>query len=129
MITFYLLIWFLAPEVNAWIDRKGRKPNYLQTFIVRAMVAFFHLCLFVKHPEQWPLLVWVVTYQVTSFWLWFEVRLNLYRGKPILYYDRTELDSGWIDRFFARRPNWQKAAKVTALVTMILAIVRIYQLT
>ncbi len=130
MITLYLLIWFLVPEANAYIDRKGRKPIYIQTFIFRGIAAFFHWCIFIRTPDQWPLLVWLIVFQLTAFWIWFEIRLNLYRGKPILYYDTTENDSGWIDRFFAKLGlKWHLAAKVTALVTMIISIVRIYQLT
>ncbi len=132
--TFFLLVWLAVPYVNARFDVDGHKPNYLQVFIARGMAALVHWCLFVKSPDQWPILFWLVVFQLCSFWLTFEILLNVWRGRALLHYDFVELDSGYIDRFFAKLYRKTKThafhwlAKLIALASMVFSIVRIYAL-
>lgn len=124
-ITVYLLIWLLPIGVNVWVDRDGRKPNYLQVFILRGIAAILHGIYFNPHNmvEYFPVFV----FQVTSFWLLFEGALNVIRKKPLLYYDHEEGDSGWIDRFFKwTGPKFHMVAKMFTLLLCILSIIVIY---
>lgn len=127
--TVFLLIWIIPIALNVFADSDGRKPNYLQMLVLRGIAAFLHWCLFVNSPDQMVLLFWLFVFEVTSYWLVFEAWLNIVRRKPILYYDTTENDSGWIDRVFAWAGyRWHKAAKVTTLVVMVYSIIRVYDL-
>lgn len=127
--TFFLLVWLIPIWVNVEWDKDGRKPVYAQMFILRGMAAFSHWLLFVRSPDQMPLLAWLLVFEVTSFWLVFEIWLNLRRGNALLYYDTVEKDSGYIDRFFAwAGQGWHFVAKVSALALMIYCIIRVYAL-
>jgi hypothetical protein len=74
--------------------------------------------------DYWPLFL----FQVTSFWLIFEIALNIVRGREVFYYDRKEKDSGWIDRFFAwAGPVWHFIAKLITFALMVWSIILIYK--
>lgn len=119
-----LLIWLIPILINILVDTRGIKPHYFQTFIARGFAAVLHGGLIMDITEWNGYALVVFIFQLTSYWILFEVGLNLWRGKPLLYYDTVEKDSGWIDRFFA----WagKKAhvyAKVLCFIIMILSIV------
>ena len=132
MITIKLIVWLLLIAFNVYLDRNGRKPDYLVTGILRGIAAILYLgliwdvqggySLWTDFKEFWSLLL----FMGTSYWLFFEVGLNYLRIKPLLYYDRIERDSGWIDRFFADHPKLHTPAKIFALCLMILALIDIY---
>lgn len=125
MTTLLLLLWLIPIAANVYVDRKGRKPNYVIMFILRGMVAIGHGILF--NPQNMWDYVPVFIFQVTSFWLIFEIALNIVRGKDILYYDRSEGDSGIIDRFFKwTGPTAHFFAKLAALILCFLAVIKIY---
>lgn len=125
MTTLLLLLWLLPIAGNIYLDRNGRKPNYLQMFILRGMAAILHGVLF--NPQNWNDYFPVFIFQVTSFWLFFEAGLNIVRNKPLLYYDHFEGDSGWIDRLFKwAGPTAHAIAKIAILILCILSIVVIY---
>lgn len=128
MTTLLLLLWLVPIAANIYADRNGRKPNYLQMFILRAMASLIHMFFFVRSPEQWQLILWLIVFQTTSFWLLFEGILNLVRGRELFYYDRVEKDSGWIDRFFANKQGLHFAAKVICFAFMVYSITRVYAL-
>jgi len=136
-ITLYLLIWLIVPFTLAYFDFKGKKPVYIQSFLIRAILAFFHWCIIIKEPQQWPLLVVIILYQMFSFYNFFDLFLNMFRGKwnDLLYYDHLEKDSGWIDRFFAKmyyHRNDHKAHtwfKAFTFAGMIAAAIFVYILT
>ncbi len=129
MIFLKLILWLLAIGANIIADKDGRKPNYILMFILRAIAAILHGALFITESNSywwqwWPVLL----YQVTSFWLFFELGLNLIQHRPPLYYDHKEGDSGWIDRFF----KWagysaHLAAKIICFLFLIFSIWKIYQ--
>lgn len=134
-ILWRLLVWFIPILVNVYADRKGRKPNYVMMFILRAFVAILHGALFVNDYQNywyywWPVLV----FETTSFWIFFELGLNLFYNyytkekRSLFYYDKKEGDSGTIDRIFKYLGDGaHTAAKLTALAMMLFSIVLIYQ--
>lgn len=120
-----LLPWIAFIIGHAFFDfyriGKDEKPVYLQSFIIRGMVALLHALLFnPKDTIDWmPVLV----FQVTSFWLIFPLFLNGLRRKPALY---VGAESGWIDGYFLNHPVNQIIANVAVLVLMILSMTVIY---
>ena len=135
MTTLILLLWLIPIAINVYIDRNGKKPNYAQVFIFRGVAALLHAILFDVAVGWLPdnlyqysvlelLLIWLpmLLFQITSFWILFELALNKVRGREWLYFDRSENDSGWIDRIFNNLGNGAHlAAKIAALITCILS--------
>lgn len=142
MITFILLLWLIPIAANVYMDRNGRKPEYIQMFILRGMAAIIHAILLdvvcdVFPDNLWTYSVWgliliwlpVLIFQTTSFWILFEIALNIVRKREVFYFDRKEHDSGWIDRIFdALGSGIHLLAKIIALVICILSIITIYNL-
>lgn len=129
MTTLLLVLWQFIPFGNAQWDKNGRKPNYAQMFILRGMALVIYLCLWTKDPKDGWLVFWVSMYAIASYWVTFEILLNVYRNRPLLYFDRIEGDSGVIDRFFAKKHVlWHAGAKVAAVVIVVFSIIRIYEL-
>ncbi len=140
MITFILFLWMIPIAANVYADRNGRKPNYLQMFVIRGMAAICHAVLLDVAVGYFPENLWaysaldmlgmwapVLLFQMTSFWLVFELALNIVRGREWLYFDRKEHDSGWVDKFFDALGNGAHlAAKIAALVVCVLSIIVIY---
>lgn len=140
MIAFKLLLWLLPIAFNVWTDRNGRKPDYLIVFILRGFVIILYLggvwdmqggySLIEDFKENWSL--WL--FCLTSYWLFFEIGLNVVRGRikqlgfwsGLLYYDTVEKDSGWIDGFFAKYPKLHAPVKVLTFLLMLMAITDIY---
>ena len=132
MVTIKLLLWLIPISVNIWIDRKGRKPDYLVVGILRGIISILYLGGVWNVQGGYHLIEDVVNltplvmFMVTSWWLFFEVGLNLVRGKNLLYFDTVEKDSGWIDRFFAKYQKLHTPTKLFALLIMALSIYTIY---
>lgn len=127
MITWKLFVWVIVIAINVWFASKRQKPNYLVQGGLRGMASILHGALFISSQDQWPLYLVLVIFQTTSFWIIFEIWLNIIWGEKLMYYDTKELDSGWIDRFFAwAGPGFHFAAKVGALIIMVLSIIVIY---
>lgn len=140
MKTFILLLWLIPIALNVYADRNGRKPNYLQMFVIRGFAAILHailldVCCHVFPDKLWNynavelLLIWapVLLFQVTSFWILFEFGINIVRKRELFYFDRKENDSGWIDQIFDVLGNGAHlAAKIVALIICILSIMSIY---
>lgn len=125
MTILFLSLWLIPIAANIYWDRNGRKPNYLQMFIIRGMAAILHAILFnPKDTTEWiPILI----FQVTSFWIFFEIGLNIVRGKPIMYYDNVEGDSGMIDRFFkVAGVELHFIAKCACIILMVLSAIVVY---
>jgi hypothetical protein len=125
-ITGLLLLWLIPIGINIWVDRNGDKPNYLMVFVLRAIASIVHMVFFdVRNGlDIIPLFI----FQITSFWILFEIGLNLVRDRPFLYFDRTENDSGWIDEIFDFLGTTAHAvAKAAALTACVLAIIAIYE--
>lgn len=75
------------------------RPNYLQSFIIRGMVALVHAILFNPHNfHEWlPILI----YQCATFFVIFSPLLNFTRNESFFYLGKT---SGIIDPFLLRYP-------------------------
>lgn len=140
MTTFILLLWLIPIAVNVYVDRNGRKPDYLKMFVLRGIAAILHGVLFDVVVGYFPdnlhtysiwglFMLWLplLTFQVTSFWIIFELALNKVRGREWLYFDRKENDSGWIDKLFDWLGNGAHLfAKIAALIICILSILTLY---
>lgn len=125
-IAFKLILWLIPIGLNVYADKDGRKPNYLLMFVLRGIAAILHGVLF--NPQDMTDYWLVLLFQVTSFWIFFEIALNLVRGRELFYYDTKEKDSGWIDKFFAwTGPFWHFFAKIVAIALMVWSIILIYQ--
>lgn len=135
IIALKLLIWLLPITANIIADADGRKPNYAAMFFLRAFAFIAYGLLWTLPTYGWFLKWWpVALLQLTSYWLFFELGLNIAynirenENRSLLYYDRKEKDSGWIDRFFARFPHLHKPAKILAAVGMVVSIIYIYKI-
>lgn len=126
MINLLLLsTWLIPIFINAWMDRKGAKRDYKIVFIFRGIAAIIHGVLFDPYDLIDYLPVFI--FQVTSWWIFFELILNYLRDNPAFYYDQKEGDSGWIDRFFKwAGPTWHLVAKGLCFIVMVLSIIVIY---
>jgi hypothetical protein len=131
IIALKLLSWLLVIGGNVYLDRKGRKPHYLIMFLARGFCAIVHGSLLFT-PNNWKDYAPVFVFQITSFWLFFELALNIVRKNPLLYYDKKENDSGWIDGFFywlyrkLESDFLHTYAKALAFVLMVISIIVIY---
>ena len=113
MMFLWLLYILFEARLQAYlIDHKGWKPNYIQLFITRGIVSILHgVILDTQAGWEYPVLV---VFQTTTFWIGFDLLLNLFRGKPWNYKGK---DSGWLDSL----PDdiyW--AGKVSALIGAII---------
>lgn len=140
MVTFILLLWLIPIAVNVYADRNGRKPNYGMMFVIRGMAALTHAIIFDLVCDYFPdnlhlYSVWqlflmylpLLLFYTTSFWILFELALNIVRKRELFYYDRKEDDSGWIDQIFDVLGNGAHLiAKVIALTVCVLSIMVIY---
>lgn len=140
MVTLILLLWLIPIAANVYWDRNGRKPDYLQMFVIRGMAAIVHgvildiVCsIFPENLWSYSVLelflMWlpILLFQTTSFWLLFEAALNIVRGRELFYFDRKERDSGWIDKIFDGLGNGAHLiAKILALITCVISIMVIY---
>jgi hypothetical protein len=76
-----------------WIEIKKSRPNYFVVFIIRGIAAIIYgAYIDVQNLTEW---LPVITMQVCSFWILFDLGLNLLRNKPILYKGKN---SGWLDK-------------------------------
>jgi hypothetical protein len=145
MTIFKLLLWWLPVAVNVIIDRKGKKPNYLIVNILRGIAAIVHGAIFFsgdtwENRHEWTDYATLILFQLTSFWLLFEVGLNLIRIQNksllggltmsnLLYYDTKEKDSGWVDLFFTwTGKGVHLGAKLAALYFCIWSFVKLIKI-
>jgi len=143
-IALLLLAWVdIIGGFNLWdyfVTKDGGKPNYLIYFIARGMASIAHstVCFIVLEDQHydygslsaWQLLaLWspYLGFQVTSFWIIYEIVRNYWTGEALLYYDHKEKDSGLIDRVFAwAGSGFHVIAKLLALVVSVLCVILIY---
>lgn len=128
MITFKLFLWLLYIGFDVWtnytiIEQNRSRPNYLLLNIVRG-AAFIVYGSFVWdfQPEIWYANIFI--FCTTSFWILFDLSLNIARKKHPLY---IGAESGWIDRWGFKNRGLYYICKVFALVIMILSIINIFE--
>ena len=127
MTTIRILIWllYIAADVvvNYYIiEEKKSRPNYIILFIARGGAFMLYASLVWGFQYE----IWysnIVLYCLTSFWLVFDLSLNLSRGKHALYIGPT---SGWIDRAGIKYTGLYYFCKLAALVFLVLSIINIY---
>jgi hypothetical protein len=137
IIAIKLLSWLWPIAGNVYLDRNGAKRNYLQVNLIRGMFAIAHGILVLPKDYNYSsassldlLLIWLplLVFEFTSYWIFFELGLNIVRHRKLLYYDNKEGDSGYIDRFFKwAGPTWHAVAKILCFVLMVLSIIVIYE--
>lgn len=128
MITLKLIIWQLYVSFDVWINYRiievnDSRPNYLLMNIVRGVAFVLYGRFF------WDLSIdlqalYVFLYCTTSFWLLFDLGLNLARRKHPLYIGQH---SGWIDQYGFKYPVVYYLGKLLALAALIFSIAKIYQ--
>jgi hypothetical protein len=125
MITLYLILWFVFIGLESYrnyylIEVKKSRPIYIQSFIGRCMAAILHGVLF--DPQVMADYAPVFFFQLTSFWILFDLSLNYFRKKPLLYMGEK---SGWIDRAFIwlNSDAWLFFCKVLSLVVCVFSII------
>lgn len=120
MATFSnLLIWILLVIIQVFVHYymihvKHTKPNYLQWFIIRGMVAIFHGILF--NPSNMTDYLPVFIFQVSSHVLIFAPLLNYIRGMSLDYLGEK---SGWFDSFFRKRKKLYYAFMLIMLAVFV----------
>lgn len=113
------MIWiiFIGLEIarNYWlIEKKKTRPIYLQSFVIRGMAAIFHGI--IVGVATWQDYLPVFIFQITSFWLLFDIGLNLARKKPLIYKGET---SGYLDSL---HPILYWVLKLVSLAGLIFAL-------
>lgn len=128
MTTIYLLIWVVYIAADVWcnfyiIEQINSRPDYLKLNIIRG-VAFVLYGRFVW--DLWLDLhsLYIFLYCTTSFWLLFDLVLNISRGKHPLYIGQN---SGYIDQYGFKNPFLYYVFKVFALAALVFSIAKIYQ--
>jgi len=140
MIPFLLSLWIVIILIFNYADWKitknGGKPDYLLYFLFRGGAAIIHgtLCLIAFEDRYYTygnlsswqlLLIWLpyLIYQVTSFWIVYELVRNFWSQQPLLYFDTVEHDSGVVDKIFAKLGHsFHAYAKVIALVVCVISV-------
>lgn len=96
MIAFKLSLWLIFIAVEAHrnyylIEIKKERPIYSQSFIIRGLAGLIYGILFFN-PQSMLEYLPVFLYQLSSFYLLFDLTLNILRSKPLLYVGEH---SGW----------------------------------
>jgi hypothetical protein len=117
-----LITWMFVVALEAFIHRslivRGHKPNYLQWFIIRGMLAIVHGAIadVSNMSEYFPLLV----FQLCSHFVIFNPLLNKLRSKNFWYLGET---SGYMDPFFLKHMWFYKLLYVFTVVWCVISII------
>lgn len=125
MTGLLLLLWlaFIALEVlRSWyvIAVRGYKPIYNASVILRLSVASIMLYLF--HPRDAYTFAALLIYQATSFWVVYDLSLNIATDREFFY---TDTETGILDRF-GNRPLLYLLLKLAAVALCVVSIYYIY---
>jgi len=115
-----MILWLFYIVLDAlvnWyiIEKRKIVPNYIQLTIVRGWA--FILIGIAINLQEWQLLWWFL-FTATSFWLLFDILINLFRGKNIFYRGENSM----IDKFGTKYPAVYFLLKLTALLILIYQI-------
>lgn len=135
MIPWLIFIPFFN-LVDWKITHKGGKPNYKRYNLTKAVFGIG--CFFlVANFDSWQRFLIsglvMAIFELTSFWLIYELIRNLWSRRPLtwrelLYFDFTENDSGFWDNFFAKYGwNFHAFCKLLALIICIISAFLITQ--
>lgn len=108
IITWFIYIFAEAKIQHYLIEKRKWKPNYLQLFFIRGIVAIlfggfigvgslshYSITLYDFQMWQYKQGLTLLLFQTTTFWLFFDLTLNYLRDRPWDYRGKT---SGWLDR-------------------------------
>lgn len=119
-----ILLWLLVPLANAaldWylIEKRKTGVNHVVEVIIRGgVIILYGGAVLNTHADNG---VWVILYEITSFYLVFEIALNLMRGRTWDYLGNTSA----MDLLFARRRPLFYLVKIGSLVAMLVSIYKI----
>lgn len=124
MIYWFIFIALEIVRNYYMIVVKDKKPVYFQSFILRgwAHISIIVFVYDVTVPSEWlPIYkifesdYWpILLFHVTSFWILFDLTLNILRKKPWNYRGKT---SGWLDSIPSNIIYW--LLKISALTFFI----------
>lgn len=122
-----LLIWLLFPAANAvldWyiIERRKVYPDHLIEYIFRGFVIILYGVLVFKTEDENQGYC-VFAYEVLSFYIVFELLLNILRSKPWNYVGKN---SAW-DKILSRHRWLYYTLKTISLAGALLAAVYLIQ--
>lgn len=122
-----ILTWITVIEAKAvhdWhrIEKLKKKIYHGFEIGVVAIIAVLHQGLSgVNKIEEWELAGTILIFQLSSFYLLFDLSLNLMRRKEIFYVGNTSA----IDKFMWRYPAIHLGAKVFCLVFVIWSVIEL----
>lgn len=123
-----ILLWIVVIVLKSYIDYyqiEKQKKNIRHGFelLLVAIVAFFHQWLSgVNKIEEWELAGTILIFQLSSFYLLFDLSLNLMRGKEIMYVGQTSA----IDKFMWKYPAIHLGTKLFCLVFVVWSVIELY---
>lgn len=108
-----MIYWFIFITLEIYrnyylIIKKKTKPVYFQSFIIRGLAGIIHGSLIIQ-VESWKEAIPIILFQVTTFWIIFDVVLNLLRGRKWWYEGEH---SGYLDHL----PLWSNLSLKGILV-------------
>jgi len=116
----YLWLLFILLDVyRNWymIEKKKTKPIYLQSFTIRGMAAILHgILMDVENIDEWTPLLF---FQLSSFWVIFDLSLNLLRKKSVFHVGKANL----IDKYLGTIPEIYWTLKAIALIAMVVIFI------
>jgi hypothetical protein len=125
MIYIKLFGWLVI--VGAWvlidwyqIVRLKRSINHLVEFIIRCMVGILYGAL-VFDAQPGIMGVWVILFEATTFYLFFEFSLNLARGLAWDYIGRTSD----LDKFLYTHRAIYYLIKLASAAGMIISVIKL----
>jgi hypothetical protein len=92
----YLWLLYILIEIGIHyyiIEIKKSRPFYLHFFLQRGIMAILHGVLL--DVDSWEEYMPIFLFQISSFWIFFDLGLNLMRDKKWWYKGKN---SGWLDR-------------------------------
>jgi hypothetical protein len=116
------MIWITYIFIDAlfnWylIERRKTVPNYVQLTLVRGIAAILYGA-FILDVQEGQLLQWFLL-TACSFWILFDILINLFRGKYIFYIGTNSK----IDQFGIRFPLLYWLLKLICLTLLILILI------
>jgi hypothetical protein len=125
---FIFITWLVVIELKSWVDfyqieKLKRKISHGFEIGVVAIIAVLHQGLSgVNKIEEVELAGWILLFQTMSYWLLFDLSLNLMRGKEPFYIGENAKS----DKLFRKLGmGTYFMSKVFALILMIVAIVQL----
>jgi hypothetical protein len=104
MIALQLTGWLTLILINVYVDwrliKSGKGVNHKAETIVRIGVGILYAWLVFQVRAADEHFQWVALFEITSFWILFELFLNLARGLKPLYLGETAKSDRWFKKNF-----------------------------